>query len=312
MLLVTTGEPSPLKQASKQQTKPKPDATTVGSLISQGRQQLLDGRVDASPREAVLLLAAVVGLNEAALRSNLDAVLDANSAHLYRQYVARRADGEPFSYITGCREFFGRSFEVDPGVLIPRPETEHLVECIVAFDLPSKTATPAILDLGTGSGCLAATLAKEIPNSTVTAADNSLAALAVAHRNACRLGVRHRVRLVASDWAEALALAQFDVVVANPPYLSVREWQQCSIDIRDHEPQLALVADEAGLAALSQISSSFVRLFPGCRVVLEIGSTQATAVSRLCSRYLEDVAIHHDLSGLERVVVGTRSRWDEG
>ena len=301
-----------MKPASIPLTKPSPEVPTVGSLISQGRQQLLDGRVDASPREAVLLLAAVLGRNEAALRSNLDTVLGADSEQLYRQYIARRSDGEPFSYITGRQEFFGRSFEVEAGVLIPRPETEHLVECIDTFDLPSQTATPAILDLGTGSGCLATTLAKEIPTSTVTAVDISLAALAVADRNACRLGVRHRVRLVAGDWTEALALEQFDVVVANPPYLSAREWQHCSIDIRDHEPQLALVADQAGMAAFSQISNSFSRLRPGCRVVLEIGSTQAIAVSHLCSRFLEDVAIHHDLSGLERVVVGTRSCWDQG
>ncbi len=311
----TIGGPNPLKRASTL-AEPEVSESTVGFLVDWGRSELASGAADASPREAILLLRSVLDLGEAQLRADLSRPIRAEVALLYREQVARRVAGEPIAYILGMREFFGRSFAVDPRVLIPRPETEHLVEYILATDLVAHSASNssaglAILDLGTGSGCLAITLASEIPAATVTAADFSLAALAVADHNARQHSVRDRVRFLASDWCDALDLLSFDLVVANPPYLSEDEWRNCAVDIRSHEPAQALVAVDSGLAVYRRLAASFSHLMDGCHVVFEIGSTQGNAVASLCQEHLENVTIHTDLSGLPRVVVGIKGHSPE-
>lgn len=257
----------------------------------------------AEGRESVLLLRAVLDTDEARLRASPEAEVTAADRRRFEDLVRRRAAGEPVAYLLGEREFFGRDFAVDPRVLIPRPESEHLIELAMAAGLPRGAR---ILDLGTGSGCLAVTLAGELPGARVVAVDRWLSPLAMATVNVRRHGAGDRVSLVAADWASAIDISNFDLVVANPPYLSEADWQACDIDVRGFEPRRALVACDDGLAAYRRLTSTFRRLKNGCRVALEIGAGQGPQVAAMCERDLGNVAIHRDLSGLDRVVVGTR------
>ena len=278
------------------------DPATVNSLLAWGRERLEHGSPQAG-REVVLLLKSVLELDEAALRAHPELAVNDSAAGRFRDWVRRRARGEPAAYILGEREFYGRPFFVDERVLIPRPETEHVIEAALACPLP---ANPLILDLGTGSGCLAITLAAEIPQARVVAVDRSVAALACAHANARRHRLTDRVALVASDWSAALDLRHFDLVVANPPYLTDVEWAESLPDVRHWEPRQALIADRSGLADYQVLAALLHGLQPGCAVVLEIGAGQGAEVSELFRPLLADVAIHQDLAGHDRVVVGIR------
>lgn len=250
-----------------------------------------------------MLLKSVLDVDEALLRAHTEREVSRGQAAAFVDHLRRRAEGEPAAYLTGVREFYGRDFAVDGRVLIPRPETELIVE------LALESSPSSILDLGTGSGCVAVTLAAEMPRTLVTAVDVSPAALACAALNARLHGVEDRVHLVCGDWTEPLDLTPFDLAVVNPPYLSEREWEQCAIEILDHEPRRALVAGEDGLAAYHRLAAAFIQLPPGCRVLFEIGATQAAEVTAICGPILEgaSVQIHRDVSGLDRAVVGTRS-----
>lgn len=284
-------------------TLPNAREATVGSLLTWGRRRLTQAEPPVAGREAALLLKSALDLDEAVLRAHPERPVNEEQAQAFADRLRRRLAGEPAAYLIGRREFYGRQFHVDERVLIPRPETELLIELALESS-PSST----ILDLGTGSGCLAITLAAERPRTRVTAVDISPAALACAAVNARLHGVEDRVRLVCGDWTEALDLRDFDLVVANPPYLSDAEWEGCGPEIRQHEPRGALVAAERGLAAYRLLAEALAELKPGCRVLFEIGAHQARQVAALCGPILEEVSvqIHRDLSGLDRVVVGTR------
>jgi release factor glutamine methyltransferase len=208
--------------------------TTIGQLVREGRDQLRAGGVEPPGRESSRLLGHLLGLGESQVLSrDVDAV-PPEVEREFRALLARRRAGEPMAYLTGEREFYGRSFRVDGRVLIPRPETEHLVELALA----SVGADPArVLDVGTGSGCVAVTLAAERPRWRVLATDLSLAALAVARDNALRHGVSARVRLAAADLTAGLtraALGGLDLVVGNLPYVEERVVPHLSVDVRDY------------------------------------------------------------------------------
>lgn len=285
-------------------------ALTIGDLLTSGRRWLADARPPIGGREASLLLKSVLEIDEAELRAHPERPVARRDAETFIDRLRRRAAGEPAAYLTGHREFYGRPFEVDARVLIPRPESELLVDLALATPLPAR---PQILDLGTGSGCLAVSLAAEQPAARVTATDISPAALACAAANGRRHRVADRIRFVGSDWTRAVDLRHFDLAVVNPPYLSDEEWRQSAREIREHEPRGALVAAEHGLAEYRRLADAFVDLRPGCRVLFEIGARQAAEVVALCGPILEDdsVQIHRDLSGLDRAVVGTRSNGTE-
>lgn len=288
---------------------PLPDTrepTTIGELLTWGRHRLCAASPAIAAREASLLLKSVLDVDEALLRAHPEREVGRGQAATFVDHLRRRAEGEPAAYLTGVREFYGRDFAVDGRVLIPRPETELLVELALGLPLPPR---PQILDLGTGSGCLAVSLACELPGASVTAVDCSLATLVCAAANALNHGVATRIQLLCAEWTRALDLTAFDLAVVNPPYLSEEEWERCAIEIRNHEPRPALVAGEDGLAAYRQLAAAFTELRPGCRVLFEIGATQAAEVTAICGPILESASmqIHRDLSGLERAVVGTRS-----
>ncbi len=279
------------------------DEHTVGDLLRQGRQALAEAAgFEPSLREANLLLRHVLGLGEASLLARRDEAVTADAAARFREFLARRLRGEPVAYLLGEREFYGRPFAVDPRVLIPRPETEHLVEAALALELP---ASPRILDLGTGSGVIAVTLALEIPGSRVVATDLSLAALQVLRSNVRRHAAEGRVAAVGGDLGAALRLDRFDLVVSNPPYVDPREAAELSPEVRDFEPHLALFAPGSGRRVLERLLDEARSLRPGVHLLLEIGYDQSEWLRAAVAgrRHLEPIEIVRDYGDIPRTAV---------
>ncbi|MEO8197047.1 MAG: peptide chain release factor N(5)-glutamine methyltransferase [Thermoanaerobaculia bacterium] len=277
-----------------------------GEQVALGRRTLAAAGIASPGREAALLLGSLLGLSEVQIRARDDEPVAEPLAARYAALLERRAAGEPMAYLLGRREFYGRNFAVDERVLIPRPETELLVEIALAAALP---ATASVLDIGTGSGCIALTLAAERPRWKVRATDLSLAALACARTNARRLALADRVDFVAADLAGALALDRFDLVVANPPYIDPWEPALVALDVRTYEPRLALFAPEQGLAVLARLFDLAEGLHPAALLACEIGYGQLDAVLALAGerRRLELVEIRGDLAGIARDVVFRRA-----
>jgi len=259
------------------------------------------GRGIASPRlDAELLVAHALGKRRIDLYLELDRPLEDEEKDRIRGLVKRRRAHEPIAYILGYREFYGRRFEVTKDVLIPRPDTETLVARAIEVAGPGP-----VLDLCTGSGCVGISVALET-GVEVVATDVSEAALAVAQRNAEALGVR--VRFVRGDLF-AGERGPFSVITANPPYLAKRELAEVDPDVREHEPEIALVAGESGLEAHARIAKDALRaLTPEGVVLVEVGAGQAAAVGKLYQQVagFPEVRTHEDLGGIERVVEARR------
>lgn len=273
----------------------------VRDLQVEGRR-FLSGRVPASPgREASRLLAHLLESTEAALATFDEREVDPEIAARFRELLERRAAGEPAAYLTGAREFFGRSFEVDARVLVPRPETEHLVEIALGLPLPKRAR---VLDVGVGSGAVAVTLAAERPDWRVTGTDLALDALAVARRNGSRLAPDARLDFVAADLVAPLRLRSFDLVVSNPPYVDPDDVEAIAPEVRDHEPALALFA-RRGTTILRALTAAGGDLAPGAHLVLEIGAGQAAEVVERARRsaLYDRVEVLPDLAGIDRNVV---------
>lgn len=260
---------------------------------------LAAARAKLPAAEARLLLGHALDRPAAWLIAHDDEALGEDVLRRFASLVARRARGEPVAYLTGQREFFGRNFAVSPAVLIPRPETELLVEIALA----QPVAGGRILDLGTGSGCIAITLALESRRARVTAVDASAAALDLARGNALRLGAG--VRFVHSDWFTAVAGERFELIVANPPYISATDPHLAAGDLR-HEPVAALSSGTDGLDAIRHIVATAPgHLAPEGQLWLEHGYDQAPAVhSLLAAAGLADIEQHPDLAGIIRVSGG--------
>ncbi len=272
---------------------------TVRQLLAEARPLLAATPFGASRREARLLLGHVLGLSEGRVLARDEMAVPLEAERRFRDLLARRLTGEPVSYLTGEREFWGRSFQVDSRVLIPRPETEHIVEVALGLRLPPD---PWILDVGTGSGILAVTLALEISRSRVVATDLSPGALAVAARNARRLGTA--VSWVNTDLTAGLDLARFDLVVSNPPYVDRAEIPEISLEVLDFEPHLALFPPGAGDALLARLFSQCSGLRNGIPLAVEIGRGQLDAVRRHAGDFGLDVAeVRRDYAGIPRTVL---------
>ena len=269
-------------------------ASTVAELLA------LAG---VSRREAAILLEAASGVDRVRFIAHPEQVLSAPVIVRYRALHARRVVGEPIAYLVGMREFYGREFDVSAAVLIPRPETELLVELALARLTPGGR----VLDLGTGSGALAVTIAVERPDVHVTALDRSVAALAVARRNALRHGVD--VEFIESDWFSALTGMRFDLIVANPPYVASNDPHLVNGDLR-FEPQMALVSGVDGLDAIRNIvmtAPTFAR--PGACLLIEHGYDQGAAVAAIFkSTAYDNVMTWPDLQGHPRVSGGLPPR----
>jgi release factor glutamine methyltransferase len=277
---------------------------TIGQLLADARRRLAAAPFRPAGREASLLMARALGRDEARVLAHPELELAAADADRFLESLERRLGGEPIAYVFGEREFYGRVFAVDSRVLIPRPETEHLVELALELDLPPR---PRILDLGTGSGCLAVTLACELPRARLVATDISAAALAVARANARRHGVAGRVALAAADLAGPLRLAGFDLVVSNPPYVGLDEAPYLSIDVRDHEPATALFAPHSRLSVIERLANELGGLRPDAVVAFEIGAGRDEEVERLLTgTQLALVATRPDYAGIPRIVMTRR------
>lgn len=281
---------------------------TVAECARRATSMMLDAgwQLEDARRDVAVLARHLLGWDAAAwLTGQRDPVSDA-VAHELDRLVARRARGEPVAYLTGDREFYGRPFRVSPAVLIPRPETEMLVERALAAIDARRDGTISVVDVGTGSGCIAVTIALERPAAQVLATDVSRDALEVARANAARLGAVQRVRFT-HDTLTGPADA-VDVIVSNPPYIAERDREFVMRDVRDFEPSGALFAGIDGLDVIRKlINRAAVALRPGGSLLMEIGAGQAAAVLELMERAgFEDLRTTSDLAGIARVVEGTR------
>lgn len=262
------------------------------------------GKEIASARlEAELLLAATLDMDRVGLYVNFERPLDSSELAAFREQVQRRAKGEPVQYILGETEFWSLPFTVSPAVLIPRADTEVLVE-----EALSRIEGPVhLLDVGTGSGAIAVAMAHEKPEIQVTALDCSEEALHVARGNAERNGVAERVSCLAGDLAE-LPPGPFAMVVSNPPYIPTADCEQLMTEVRDHEPRLALNGGEDGLNAYRQLTSqSGEILLPGGWLLVEVGIGQAEDVVALFEAAgLAEIKSRDDYAGIPRVVAGRK------
>jgi release factor glutamine methyltransferase len=279
--------------------------TTVGEALSDAKRTI-------ERRDAEYLLSHLLGTSRASIIAHSDRQIDPAAAARFRQWVAARADGKPVAQILGVREFYGRDFAIDEHVLIPRPETETLVEQALARISKQKSLkTPAnrrlsILDLGTGSGIVAITVKLEAPDCEVVAVDASAAALRNARANAATLNAP--VRFLDSNWYGALDGQCFDVIVSNPPYVAVDDPHLSRGDLR-FEPMMALTDQSPdGLGSIRTITAgALAHLRPNGWLVLEHGYNQAEAVRQLMyAARLTAVQSTRDLAGIERVTSGQR------
>jgi release factor glutamine methyltransferase len=279
---------------------------TIDSLLAQGIGDLRDAGIDAASLnlEAELLLAHALGMTRTQIKTHPETRISLDRARRYTGLISRRSSGEPVAYIVGYRDFWTLRLSVGPAVLVPRPETELLVERAIALR-PDHTGHVA--DLGTGSGAIALALASEKPKWTITATDVSPDALATARANALTLGLGH-IEFVSGNWFEPLAGRRFDLVVSNPPYIAETDPALLQITLK-HEPRGALAAGPDGMTDLrSLIHSAPQYLERRGWLLLEHGADQGTAVAReLVIRGFGHVRSHPDLAGHERV---TEAQWN--
>ncbi len=303
------------------------------TALRDGIAQLERESVPSAALAAELLLMHTLGRDRAWLYAHPEAALDAATRDRYFSLIARRASGVPTQHLTGHREFWGLDFEVTPDVLIPRPETEHVIEVAlerlgVGSDAGSTRSKGQIriADVGTGSGCIAIALAHEFPAARIFATDISAAALEVARRNAERHGVSSRIEFIECNLMDALvretpvashaSLAsgasqspQLDLVASNPPYIGRHETATLPREVREHEPGIALFGGETGTEIYAPLIAQAASLLkPGGLLVLELGHKSAECVSRLLGAPVwSSVTITNDLAGIPRVASAQRS-----
>ena len=278
------------------------DVWTVGRLLNWTTDWLAAKGSEAARLEAEVLLAHVRGCPRIALYTAFDTPVDEAVRGRFRELVKRRGEGEPVAYLVGNREFFSLPFRVTPAVLVPRPETEGLV--VRAIDLCKPLAAPRIIDVGTGSGAIAVTLAKHLPQAVITATDISAAALAVARDNAARHGVAERIEFLECDLlGHPRAAGPWDVIVSNPPYVRENEFETLPRDVRLHEPKGALVSGPTGVEVIERLAAAAAeRLAAGGWLICEIGPAEASEAALASHAGLAAAPTIRDLAGLPRIV----------
>jgi release factor glutamine methyltransferase len=299
----------------------------IRTALKQAISQLRKADVPSFTLAAELLLLHVLGSNRTWLYAHPEAIINEPDANRFSELIARRAAGEPTQHLTGKQEFWGLEFEVTPDVLIPRPETEHVIEVTLnrlalrelRAGRPQKTDGVGlqIADIGTGSGCIAIALAKELPAANFYATDISPAALAVAQRNAQRHVVADRIRFLESKLLDAQhsSLAtrhsplSFDLIVSNPPYIGRREAASLPREVRDHEPASALFGGEEGYELYAGlIAQAAQHLKSGGILVLELGHNSLPAVHPLFDASAwTNVGVTNDLAGIPRVLAAQKT-----
>jgi release factor glutamine methyltransferase len=279
---------------------------TLQNWILNGEARLRVGpHPERARRDAETLATHLIQRDRAFLIANPQAEFSAEGAVRYYALIDRRLAGEPIQYIAGETEFYGLPFHVNRDVLIPRPETEHLVEKIV--ELAPLFPKPRIVDVGTGSGAIAIALAHEWPSAVVTAIDISASALDVARRNAKRTGFADRIRFLEGDLLEPVAGERFEFVVSNPPYVAESDRGSLAVEVREFEPALALFAGDGIDIYRRLIPDARAVLVPGGFLALEIGYGQDAAVAGLlAASCFEQIEFTADLQGIPRVASARR------
>ena len=276
-------------------------APTLIDVLRLSTTYLGDHGSTSARLDSELLCAQALGLRRIDLYLQFDRPLDEQELTSIRELVRRRGKGEPVAYITGTREFYGRPFRVTPDVLVPRPDSETLVQRAVAFLRDRPGAELRVADLGTGSGCIAVTLGAEVPGMRVLATDVSVAALDVARTYAAALGVP--VEFIEGSWADALE-GDFDLIVSNPPYVTTDEFEAVDRDVRDFEPRGALLGGDDGLEAYRALLASIRDHAVAVRLMLEVDPRHADAVTALVGATFPGATIDPvpDLTGRVRVI----------
>ncbi|HSS98796.1 MAG TPA: peptide chain release factor N(5)-glutamine methyltransferase, partial [Terriglobales bacterium] len=242
----------------------------LGDSLKAAIERLTAANVPSPRLNAEMLLMFVLSCDRAYLHAHPERQLIPEESSRYDQVLTKRASGVPAQYITGHQEFWGMDFIVTPAVLIPRPETEHIIEAVLP--LARSLANPRITDVGTGSGCIALALAKELPNAEIHAVDISPAALEIAQANAARLQLQNQVQFRQADLLDGFEPASLDFVVSNPPYVGRSEEDQVQLEVRKFEPPQAVFAGETGIEVIAQ-------LIPQARTVLKPGGWLAMEIS---------------------------------
>ncbi len=282
--------------------------TTLAGLLRAGRERLHLAGVTHAKQEAVWLLEAALGISHLAMRIDPGLVVEAGPQRRAQDFFRRRASREPLQYILGTQEFCGLELEVTPDVLIPRPETELLVEEVLRCRPHDRALR--IGDIGTGSGCLAVAVARYLPDAGVFASDQSAAALAVARNNARRHGVEGRIEWLEGDlfgpFERAGLQGSLDVILANLPYVPEPEWETLQPEVRMFEPRQAIVGGQDGLELIRRLIGEAWEML-ACRglLIIEVGQGQAAEVRRLIreERRYDEIWTKPDHAGIERVVV---------
>jgi release factor glutamine methyltransferase len=312
----------------------------VRAALKEGMAQLRAAQIPSHTLATELLLMHALGRDRAWIYTHPEEAVDPPIAQKFLALIARRAAGEPVQYLTGKQEFWGLEFEVNPAVLIPRPETEHVMEVALArlgergIKIHMDTGVPReklrVADVGTGSGCLAVALAWELPHAEVFATDISALAMEVARRNAARHGVADRIHFLQSDLltglektdptsvgarhavpASARDAALFDLIVSNPPYIAHNHAAQLQREVRDHEPHAALFGGPTGIEMYQRLIHQARDLLRDSGIlVLELGHDSAEHVRKIFDAQPEwtKVAITMDLAGIPRVLAAERAR----
>jgi release factor glutamine methyltransferase len=300
----------------------KATAADIRAALKEGMARLRAANVSSHTLAAELLLMHALGRDRTWLYTHPEAPLEADQAQQYLALIARRAAGEPVQYLTGKQEFWGLEFKVTPAVLIPRPETEHVMEVALArlgprgfkvhLDTGAPRETLRVADVGTGTGCLAVALAYELPHAEIFATDISAPALEIARENAVRHNVADRVNFMQADLLEPFVSAseRFDLIVSNPPYVARADAAKLQREVRDHEPHAALFGGLSGTeiyARLIEQAGSLLR--SGGLLVVELGYNSADHVRSILT--LENgwtnVAFTNDLAGIPRVAAAERA-----
>jgi len=300
----------------------------VRSVLREGIARLRAARIPSDTLAAEVLLLYSLGRDRSWLYSHADEQLDPYVVANYFTLIARRVAGEPTQHLTGKQEFWGLEFEVTPAVLIPRPETEHVVEVALerlgaaGIKIDMKTGAPSprlrIADVGTGSGCIAIALAHELPHAEVFATDISVAALHVARCNGARHRVDDRVHFVETDLLEGISFSPlaaagspqlFDLIVSNPPYVARDDAATLEREVREHEPETALFGGPTGIEIYARlIEQAGALLRPGGNLVLELGYGAAEAVRAILGAQpgWANICVTNDLAGIPRVLAAER------
>lgn len=292
-------------------TEGEPIMTCGGSSVmrlkdalTSANDRLTAAQVGSPRMNAEVLLMFTLGCDRAHLYAYPERELTDDEQARYDEAIRQRSVGIPSQYITGHQEFWGMDFIVSPAVLIPRPETEHLIETVLT--LAREVAKPKIVDVGTGSGCIAIALAKELPDAEIHATEISPAALEVAEANAARLQLDRRIHFHDTDLLRGIAGSDFDLVVSNPPYVGESEEDQVQLEVRKFEPRSAVFAGPTGLEVIEKlVAAAPDKLKPGGWLLMEISGTIADGVKSLLADW-SDVKITNDLQGIARVALARK------